>query len=156
MDDQYRDPQNWSNKPRKPGRGWMKPGPYYGIGPRGYQRSDHRIREDVCERLTQHGLIDARRIIVRVNNGEVTLQGTVQDRRAKRMAEDTASSVAAVSDVLNLLRLHSLPGRKEPAKRQAERRTPSSSSRKHPSDRSRGRHGRQGALVFETNGDKEE
>src|SRR5882672_12103971 len=35
------------------------PGPYVGYGPRGYQRTDERIHEDVCERLTAHGALDA-------------------------------------------------------------------------------------------------
>src|SRR5207237_3035463 len=39
--------------------GWMGRGPYTGHGPRGYQRGDDRIREDVCERLTRHGMLDA-------------------------------------------------------------------------------------------------
>src|SRR5205823_13121816 len=30
-------------------------GPHAGRGPRSYQRADDRIRDDVCERLTQHG-----------------------------------------------------------------------------------------------------
>ncbi len=54
---------------------WMKPGPYIGWGPAGYQRSDERIREDICERLTLHGQIDARKVEVDVNKGEVTLRG---------------------------------------------------------------------------------
>src|SRR5215470_8212273 len=29
-------------------------GPYAGRGPRGYQRSDERIREDVCERMCEN------------------------------------------------------------------------------------------------------
>jgi hypothetical protein len=83
---------------------WMVPGPYQGRGPRGYQRSDERIREDVSERLTQHGRIDASAIQVEVRNGEVTLSGTVDDRRQKRAAEDVAESVFGVRDIHNRLR----------------------------------------------------
>ncbi len=90
---------------------WMVPGPYTGRGPRGYRRSDERIWEDVCERLTQHGQLDASGIEVRVENGEVTLEGIVSSREAKRMAEDTAESVPGVRDVHNRLRI----GRLEPA-----------------------------------------
>lgn len=84
---------------------WVIPGPHAGRGPRGYQRSDERIREDVCERLTQHGEIDARDIDVRVANGEVTLQGTVHNRDDKRRAEDVAESVSGVREVQNQLRV---------------------------------------------------
>ena len=47
---------------------------------RGYQRSDDRIREDVCERLTQHPEINAEEIEIQVKGGEVTLTGTVERR----------------------------------------------------------------------------
>ncbi|HET7343151.1 MAG TPA: BON domain-containing protein [Methylomirabilota bacterium] len=59
-----------------PGRGrHALRGPHTGRGPRGYQRSDERIREDVCERMCQSGDLDATDIEVRVSNGEVTLLG---------------------------------------------------------------------------------
>ncbi len=51
------------------------------MGPQGYQRSDERIHEEVCERLTQHGKLDARNIQVQVNRGEVTLAGSVDIAR---------------------------------------------------------------------------
>lgn len=79
-------------------------GRFAGRGPRGYQRSDDRIREDVCERLTQHPDIDAVDIEIQVKNGEVTLTGTVEGRDAKRMAEDIAESISGVKDVHNQLR----------------------------------------------------
>jgi hypothetical protein len=80
-------------------------GPFVGRGPKGYQRSDERIREDVCERLTQHGDIDASEIEVRVENGEVTLTGTVDDRQSKRLAEDIVDAVPGVKQVQNQLRI---------------------------------------------------
>jgi osmotically-inducible protein OsmY len=85
----------------------VMPGPYTGRGPRGYRRSDDRIREDVCERLTEHGHVDATDIEVRVDNGEVTLSGTVDSPQVKRMAEDSAYAVAWVKDVHNRLRVRS-------------------------------------------------
>jgi hypothetical protein len=80
-------------------------GPYEGVGPRGYRRSDDRIKDEVCMRLTQHGRIDARGIILDVEDGEVILQGKVKDRQTKRMAEDVALSVSGVDDVRNEIRL---------------------------------------------------
>jgi hypothetical protein len=84
---------------------WWEPGPYEGLGPRGYRRSDANIEEDVCDLLTQHGKIDASDIEVKVENGEVTLTGKVNDRRSKRLAEDLAESISGVTDVHNHLRL---------------------------------------------------
>ncbi|HEU4732342.1 MAG TPA: BON domain-containing protein [Kofleriaceae bacterium] len=80
-------------------------GPHRGKGPAGYQRSDDRLRELICESLTDDDQIDASQIEVTVKNGDVTLSGTVDDRRAKREAEDCTCSVAGVRDVQNLLRV---------------------------------------------------
>jgi osmotically-inducible protein OsmY len=83
--------------------GGRERGPYAGVGPRGYQRSDERIREDICEQLTQHGELDCRDTEVTVRDREVTLSGRVESRRARRLAEDIAESVAGVADVHNQL-----------------------------------------------------
>jgi osmotically-inducible protein OsmY len=80
-------------------------GRFTGRGPKGYQRSDERIREDVCERLTQHSEIDASEIELQVNNGEITLTGSVEDRRQKRLAEDVAENVFGVRETHNQLRI---------------------------------------------------
>jgi osmotically-inducible protein OsmY len=78
---------------------------FAGRGPRGYKRSDGRIEEDINERLTQHGTIDATDIEVSVQNAEVTLSGTVDSRQAKRLAEDIADSVSGVKDVVNQIKI---------------------------------------------------
>ncbi len=78
---------------------------YRGRGPRGYTRSDERIREDVSDWLMEDRYIDASEIDVTVSNGEVTLAGTVDSREAKRRAEDIAASAMGVKDVHNTLRL---------------------------------------------------
>lgn len=75
-----------------------------GKGPKNYVRGDTRIYEDVCERLTEHTDIDASEIEVKVENNEVTLEGTVADKRQKRLAEDVAASVKGVHDVHNRLK----------------------------------------------------
>lgn len=87
--------------------GWRVPGPYAGRGPKGYQRSDERIRDEVNERLTAHGLIDASEVDCRVQNGEVVLTGFVDSRAAKRAAEDLAEDVYGVREVHNQLRVRS-------------------------------------------------
>lgn len=74
---------------------------------RGYQRSDDRIREEVCDRLNDHPAIDTSDLEIAVSDGEVTLTGTVDDRWEKRMAEDLAEQVPGVRDVQNHLRIGS-------------------------------------------------
>jgi len=86
------------------------PGPYVGRGPRGYQRSDERIREELNDRLTAHGYVDATDIECEVANGEVTLTGYVSSRRAKHMAEDVAGDIPGVRDVHNQLRIRTSAG----------------------------------------------
>jgi osmotically-inducible protein OsmY len=85
--------------------GEMRRGRYAGRGPRGYRRSDERIREDVNERLTDDWRVDAIDIEVSVDNGLVTLAGRVGSRAEKRRAEDVAESVSGVTDVSNQLRV---------------------------------------------------
>jgi hypothetical protein len=80
-------------------------GPYVGVGPRGYRRSDERIREDVCERFAEHGHLDPSDVEVDVREGEVLLNGTVATRAQKRLAEDIADDVFGVAEVHNHLRV---------------------------------------------------
>ena len=89
---------------------WLTPGPHSGRGPRGYRRSDARIEEDVYERLTHHGMLDATDIEVRVEGGVVTLSGTVESRQAKRIAEDILESISGVTDIANQLRVQGQGG----------------------------------------------
>lgn len=92
--------------PYAPGPGFDdESGPYYGVGPRNYRRSDQRIYEDVNDRLMRHGGINARDIEVQVEHGEVILNGTVPSLWTKRAVEDTAMSVLGVEDVQNMLRI---------------------------------------------------
>ena len=91
--------RDWGRERRSMG------GPYFGRGPRNYQRSDERIREDICERLSYHGQLDPSDVEIQVQNGEVTLQGSVQDRWAKRTAEEIAEDVWGVKEVHNQLRV---------------------------------------------------
>src|SRR5437762_1916123 len=65
------EPGGWTGQERygrspSMGRSAAMGGPYAGRGPRGYQRSDERIREDVCERMSDCGELDATDIEVRV------------------------------------------------------------------------------------------
>ena len=78
---------------------------HIGKGPKNWQRSDERIREEVCEALARHPEIDATDVEIRVQGGEVTLTGTVNERRAKRVAEDVAEEVFGVKDVTNQIKV---------------------------------------------------
>jgi BON domain len=84
--------------------GFSEQGRYAGRGPKNWQRSDERIKEDVNERLTEHSHIDATEIDVQVRNGEITISGSVEDRRIKRMVEDLVEGVSGVKEVHNQLR----------------------------------------------------
>lgn len=80
-------------------------GPYVGRGPKGYRRSDERIFEDVCERLTTHPSIDASDIEVKVSDGDVTLTGRVESRTVKHLTENMVETVSGVKEVHNQLRV---------------------------------------------------
>lgn len=76
-----------------------------GKGPRSYARSDERITEDLCERLMQDDDIDATNINISVSNGEVALEGTVEQRWMKHRIEDLADRCSGVKDVENRIRV---------------------------------------------------
>lgn len=73
--------------------------------PRHYTRPDHRIEEDIYERLAHGWELDASDILVSVKNGEVTLSGAVDSRRSRRYAEEIADNVFGVKDILNDLEI---------------------------------------------------
>ncbi|RZK03178.1 MAG: BON domain-containing protein [Novosphingobium sp.] len=76
-----------------------------GHGPKDYTRSDERIREDANDRLTEDWRVDASNVTVTVEKGEITLNGTVASREAKRRAEDVVDNVSGVKHVQNNLRV---------------------------------------------------
>jgi len=80
-------------------------GSFAGRGPRNYQRSDERIREEGHERLTADPRVDASDIDVEVKNGEVFLRGRVDERRDKRAAEEAVEDIPGVKDVKNEIRV---------------------------------------------------
>jgi osmotically-inducible protein OsmY len=83
---------------------------YRGKGPKGYQRSDERLKEVICEMLTDDPSIDASDITITVKNGEVTLEGSVDDRRSKHCAEDIVDDCSGVKEVRNHLRVEKSQG----------------------------------------------
>jgi osmotically-inducible protein OsmY len=76
-----------------------------GRGPKDYTRSDERIRDDANDKLTDDPRVDASNITVAVQDGEITLGGTVTSREAKRRAEDVVDIISGVKHVQNNLRV---------------------------------------------------
>lgn len=107
-------------------------GIYRGKGPQGWQRSDERIREIICELLTDDEYIDATNVEVKVTNGDVFLVGTVPDRMMKRMAEDIVERLSGVKDVTNQLKVGKDQERSNPSmNRGVGQREPEPTGSKH-------------------------
>jgi len=112
--------RNWWNKTKDEVSSWFgdedaerrrrmdeSRGEYRGKGPKGYTRSDERIKEDVNDCLSDDPQVDASDINVTVSSCEVTLTGTVKDRWQKRRAEDLAENVSGVKNVENRIKVGS-------------------------------------------------
>jgi len=78
---------------------------FRGHGPKGYTRSDERIREDLCDRLSDADDIDASEVECQVRNGEVVLTGSVPTRALKHRIENLADRVSGVRDVRNEIKV---------------------------------------------------
>jgi hypothetical protein len=68
-------------------------------------RSDADVEVDVTSALRRRDDLDASDIEITVRQGKVTLDGTVADRREKRIAREVCESVAGVRDVHNRLKI---------------------------------------------------
>lgn len=80
-------------------------GSHRGKGPSDYRRSQDRIREDICDRLTDDDRVDASNIRIQIEDDVVILSGAVNSREEKRRAEDLVESVSGVHNVENRLRV---------------------------------------------------
>jgi osmotically-inducible protein OsmY len=78
-------------------------------GPKGYQRSDERLREQVIDQFMDHtdDDVNLQEIEVDVKDGVVILSGTVDCRSCRHELEDIADSVWGVKEVTNNLRVRS-------------------------------------------------
>ncbi|SOZ10725.1 BON domain-containing protein [Cupriavidus taiwanensis] len=74
-------------------------------GPKNYRRGDDRIHDEVCDRLAHAQELDVSEVTVRVQDGLVTLEGHVGDRRSKYDIEEIAERVFGVQDVINHIRV---------------------------------------------------
>jgi BON domain len=77
----------------------------YPPGPKGYQRSDERLREDISERLMEARYIDSSDVTVAVSGAKVVLEGTVPQRRMKHAIEDLVDACPGVLDIDNRIRV---------------------------------------------------
>lgn len=84
---------------------------YSGLGPANYRRSDERIQDDASDALYRCAEVDASDIEVSVKDGVVTLNGIVETRIDKKVAEMQVERIPGVVDVQNLLTIES-PRRK--------------------------------------------
>lgn len=80
-------------------------GGFRGRGPKGYARSDERLKEDISERLSDDPDIDASDITVEVQGGMVTLTGQVESRWIKHHVENVIDRCSGVKDIENRLTL---------------------------------------------------
>lgn len=78
---------------------------FRGRGPKGYRRSDERIREEVCETLAHDPDIDASEIEIDIVDSCIYLKGSVDSKRTKRLAELTIENISGIRDVFNMLKI---------------------------------------------------
>jgi osmotically-inducible protein OsmY len=74
----------------------------FGKGPKRI-RSDNQIHDEVCEILFWHPDVDASDIEVEVKDNFVYLEGKVDSRHAKKVAEKVIENVSGVFDIFNRL-----------------------------------------------------
>ena len=74
-------------------------------GPKGYQRSDERLKEDISERLMESHYIDSSDVSVEVRGARVVLEGTVPGRHMKHAIEDLVDACPGVQDIDNRVRV---------------------------------------------------
>jgi hypothetical protein len=122
---------SWSGGVNRPQRQSFR-----GRGPKGYERSDERLKELICERLMEDPNIDASEVSVEVRHHEVTLEGCIDDRRTKYEIEELVERCGGVRDVKNQLRV-----RARGSESGVERGTPASYFDTEPSYGTSGRSG---------------
>jgi osmotically-inducible protein OsmY len=74
-------------------------------GPKGYQRSDERLKEDISERLMESHHIDSSDVSIEVRGAKVVLDGTVPSRHMKHAIEDLVDACPGVQDIDNRVRV---------------------------------------------------
>jgi hypothetical protein len=78
-------------------------------GPKGYARSDERLKDEIHERIMQSD-VDASDVSIEVHDGHVTLDGTVGDRFTNFQLEEMVARVIGVRDVDNRVKARRVTG----------------------------------------------
>jgi osmotically-inducible protein OsmY len=76
-----------------------------GKGPKGYKRSDDRIKDDIAGIFTRHHELDASEIEIEVRDGDVVLKGEVPLRTMRYLAENLAEDIYGVMNLDNQIRV---------------------------------------------------
>ena len=87
----------------------LKPVPKYPPGPKGYQRTDQRMREDICDQLMRTGHIDSSDVTVEVSGAKVQLEGSVPVRWMKHIIENLADACPGVQEIENRISVKKPP-----------------------------------------------
>ncbi len=103
--DSYDDQEHWAQDLRF----WPLEENHFGKGPRGYRRSEERIKDEVCEILARDLFLDASDVEVELEDHVLILRGEVGSRSDKRRAEDLVADVPGVEEVQNQLRVKRAP-----------------------------------------------
>lgn len=82
-----------------------------GRGPKGYVRSDERLKEIICEHLTDDPNIDASDISIEVEDQNVRLTGSIEDRELKQEVEALIERIGGVKGIDNQLRTKTVQSR---------------------------------------------
>jgi len=104
----YKDPKIYETKdvPRTTQDRIKKSEDDAGRRPRGEQRSDERIKAEIKDLLSSLGELDSDEIQVDVNEGIVTLSGSVNSSYEKQTAERVTENVFSVLGVNNQLKIN--------------------------------------------------
>lgn len=112
LEDEYSDESALSYEQGRAGQDYGRYGsPYrnrpFAPGPKGYQRSDERLKEDISERLMEAHHIDSSEVTVDVRGAKVILEGVVPSRHMKHAIEDLVDACPGVQDIENRVRVAS-------------------------------------------------
>lgn len=80
-------------------------GSYYGRGPKNWKLSDEKIKEKVSEILLHSHDVDPSEMEIEVDQGVVTLKGSIASVGMRRVAEDLVLSIPFVEDVFTQLKI---------------------------------------------------